>query len=59
MVSNRFSNSIEYRKTCHYGNGDVLSRLPCGPDVEFDEGNMGADYVTVCTVKTISRQFDS
>ena len=47
---------IEYRKTSQHGNAEVLSKLSNGLDVKFDEDKMGADYNTVCTIKTISRQ---
>ena len=33
--------------------------MPVGPDAQFDEGEMGADYDTVCSIKYISRQIDS
>ena len=37
----------------------VASRLPGGPVVQFDEGETGADYDIICTVKTISKQIES
>ncbi|KAL5506233.1 hypothetical protein EMCRGX_G007832 [Ephydatia muelleri] len=44
--------------TCDHGNADVLSRLPVGPDISFDEGEDVADVDTVCTIKTVSLQLD-
>eukprot|EP00731_Ephydatia_muelleri_P004530 Em0002g706a len=41
--------------TCDHGNADVLSRLPVGPDISFDEDEDVADVDTVCTIKTGSR----
>ena len=58
LMSSQYDYTIEYRKTSHHGNDDVLSRLPNGPDVQFDEGEMSTDYDTVCTVRTISKQID-
>ena len=41
LMLSQYDYTIECRKTSHYGNVDVLSRIPNGPVVQFDEGEMG------------------
>ena len=54
----QYNYSIEHRKTSDHGNADALSRLPVGPDVNFDEEEGDADMDTVCTIKTVSFQLN-
>ena len=48
---------IQYRKTSQHGNADALSRLPSGPDQNFD-GEEEADVDTVCYIKTVGSQLN-
>ena len=59
LAANYLAYTVEYRKTNHHGNTDVLSRLPSSLNFQFYEDEIDADYDTVCTVKTICRQIDS
>ena len=58
LVLSQYEYSIEYRKTAEHGNADALSRLPVGPDFQFDGKECSADVDCVCTVKTISLQLN-
>eukprot|EP00731_Ephydatia_muelleri_P036837 Em0336g1a len=49
---------VNTKRTGDHGNADVLSRLPVGPDISFDEDEDVADVDTVCTIKTVSLQLD-
>ena len=54
LVLNQYDYSIEYRQTNKHGNADALSRLPIGPDNNFD-AEKEADVDTIfCMIKTMS-----
>ena len=58
LMLSQYQYTIEYRKTSDHGNADALSRLPVGPDAQFDEEEEMADVDTVCTIKTIGLQLN-
>ena len=45
-------------ETSDHGNADALSRLPVGPDANFDGEEGDADMDTVCTIKPVSLQLN-
>eukprot|EP00731_Ephydatia_muelleri_P001282 Em0001g1282a len=53
-----YTYTIEYRKTSLHGNADALSRLPSGPDNDFDGEEKEADVDIVCAIKTIDSQLN-
>ncbi|KAL5517830.1 hypothetical protein EMCRGX_G003454 [Ephydatia muelleri] len=48
----------QFLKTTDHGNADALSRLPLGPDPNFDREEGDADVDTVCAIRTISLQLN-
>ena len=58
LMLSQYQYSIEYWKTSDHGNADALSRLPVGPDANFDGEESDADVDTVCTIKTVSLQLN-
>ena len=58
LLLNQYNYSIEYRKTSLHGNADALSRLPSGPDNDFDGEEKEADVDMVCAIKTIDSQLN-
>ena len=59
LVLNQYDYTIKYRSTKHHQNADALSRLPVGPDKEFDAREDEEDVDTVCTIHTIGQQLNS
>ncbi|KAL5488608.1 hypothetical protein EMCRGX_G017577 [Ephydatia muelleri] len=53
LLLNQYTYTIEYHKTSLHGNADALSRLPSGPDNDFDGEKKEADVDIVCAIKTI------
>ncbi|XP_067928946.1 uncharacterized protein [Watersipora subatra] len=58
LLFSQYEYEIEYRKTNKHGNADAFSRLPVGPDVEFDREEDDADVDIICTIKTIGAQLN-
>jgi hypothetical protein len=58
LLLSQYDYNVEYRPTNKHGNADALSRLPMGPDDDFDREESVEDTNTICTVKTISCQLD-
>ena len=58
LLLNQYTYTIEYRKTSLHGNADALSRLPSGPDNDFDGEEKEADVDIVCAIKTIDSQLN-
>ena len=56
LTLSQYDYTIEYRNTSKHGNADALSRLPVGPDANFDEEEDERDVDTVCLINTVSRQ---
>ena len=56
---NQCDYTIEYRSTKHHQKADDVSRLPVGPDKEFDAREDEEDVDTVCTIHTIGQQLNS
>lgn len=56
LLLGQYDYSIEYRRTAKHGNADALSRLPVGPDVQFEREESGEDVDTICTINTIGLQ---
>ena len=54
----RYDYSIEYRKTTGHGNANALSRLPVGPDPDFDREEEDDESV-VNAIKTLSLQVNA
>ncbi len=54
----QYDYTIEHRSTKHHQNADALSRLPMGPDAEFDKVEDEEDVDIVCAIHTISRQLN-
>lgn len=56
LTLSQYDYTIEYRQSAKHGNADALSRLPSGPDPEFDKREGGEDMDSVFTILAISRQ---
>jgi hypothetical protein len=56
LLLGQYDYSIEYRATKDHQNADALSRLPVGPDAEFDQREDEEDVDTVCTIHSIGQQ---
>jgi len=58
LMLSQYDYEIEYRNTTKHGNADALSRLPAGPDVNFDGEEDEKDIDTVCMINSINRQIE-
>ena len=58
LLLNQYNYIIEHRSGKQHQNADALSRLPVGPDDEFDQMEDIEDVDVVCTIHTISRQLN-
>ena len=58
LLLSQYDYDIEYRKTSQHGNADGLSRLPVGPDLQFDGEESGADIDTVLIIKWIGQSIN-
>ena len=56
LVLGQYNYTIEYRKTSDHSNADALSRLPMGPDEQFDTEEQEDDVNIISMVKTLSSQ---
>ena len=56
LMLSQYEYTIEYRPTNSHGNADSLSRLPSGPDSDFDAEEDQDDVDTVCTIHSINQQ---
>ena len=56
LMLGQYDYTFEFRKTSEHENADALSRLPSGPDSDFDGEEKDADIDTVCAIKVISAQ---
>ena len=58
LMIRQYNYTIEYRSFKQHGNADALSsRLPVYPDLSLDREEGGNDVGIVCTIRTISSQF--
>ena len=58
LMLSQYQYKIEYRRSADHGNADALSRLPSGPDADFDKEEDDEDEHQICMVKTISSQLN-
>ena len=56
LMLGQYSYAIEHRRTSAHGNVDDLSRLPVGPDEQFDAEEEEDDINIVNAIKTLSLQ---